>query len=101
MRKLLAARSVAVDRVNAVRGSLAPGMWIEKWEEGRVTVRYWKDRIKAEAGKTVGERVVEKLKGKAVVAVGADGKKSVKIADMSSIGKDAQVEQITIEVKFK
>ena len=98
---LLAARSTAVQRLNAVRDSLIPGMWIEKWEADRVVIRYWKDRIKAEAGKTVGERVVEKLKGKSVVAAGADGKKSVKIADMSSIGKDAQVEQITIEVKFK
>ena len=98
---LLASRSTAVQRLNAVRDSLIPGMWIEKWEADRVVIRYWKDRIKAEAGKTVGERVVEKLKGKAVVAAGADGKKSVKIADMSSIGKDAQVEQITIEVKFK
>ena len=98
---LLAARSTAVQRLNAVRDSLISGMWIEKWEADRVVIRYWKDRIKAEAGKTVGERVVEKLKGKSVVAAGADGKKSVKIADMSSIGKDAQVEQITIEVKFK
>ena len=99
--KLLDSRTTAVRRLNAVRESLVPGMWIEKWGTDRVVIRYWKDRIKAEAGKTVGERVVEKLKGKAVVAVGADGKKSVKIADMSSIGKDAQVEQITIEVKFK
>ena len=65
-------------------------------------VRYWKDRIKTEAGqKAVGERVVEKLKGKAVVDSDADGKKLVKIADMSAVGKDGQVEQITIEVKFK
>ncbi len=99
--RLLDSRTAAVRRLNAVRESLVPGMWIEKWGTDRVVIRYWKDRIKAEAGKTVGERVVEKLKGKAVVAVGADGKKSVKIADMSSIGKDAQVEQITIEVKFK
>ena len=101
-RKLLAARAVAAQRVNAVRDSLIPGMWIERWEQGRIVVRYWKDRIKTEAGqKTVGERVVEKLKGKAVVDSDADGKKLVKIADMSAVGKDGQVEQITIEVKFK
>ena len=100
-RKLLGARAVAAQRVNAVRDSLAPGMWIEKWADDRIVIRYWKDRIKAEAGKTVGERVVEKLKGKTVVASDADGKKAVKIADMSVIGKDGMVEQVTIEVKFK
>ena len=101
-RGLLAARSTAVQRVNAVRDSLIPGMWIEKWEADRIAIRYWKDRVKAEAGqKTVGERVVEKLKGKAVVDSDANGKKLVKIADMSTIGKDGQVEQFTIEVKFK
>ena len=101
-RRLLAARAVAAQRVNAVRDSLIPGMWIERWEPGRIVVRYWKDRIKTEAGqKTVGERVVEKLKGKAVVDSDADGQKLVKIADMSAVGKDGQVEQITIEVKFK
>ena len=100
-RKLLASRAVAAQRINAVRDSLVPGMWIEKWADDRIVIRYWKDRVKAEAGKTVGERVVEKLKGKAVVASDADGKKSVKIADMSAIGKDGLVEQVTIEVKFK
>ena len=101
-RGLLAARSTAVRRMNAVRDSLIPGMWIEKWEADRIAIRYWKDRIKSEAGqKTVGERVVEKLKGKAVVDSDANGKKLVRIADMSTIGKDGQVEQFTIEVKFK
>ena len=96
MRKLLAERSVAVERVNAVRGSLVPGMWIEKWEENRVTVRYWKDRVKLAGGKTAGETVVDKLKGKSVVDQGG-----VKILDMSTVGKDAQVEQFTVEMKFK
>jgi hypothetical protein len=96
VRKLLQARSVAVERVNAVRSSLMPGMWIEKWEEGRVTIRYWKDRIKLTGGKTAGESVVDKLKGKSVVQDGG-----VKILDMSSVGKEAQVEQFTVELKFK
>ena len=92
----LARRSAVLQSFNAVRESLAPGMWIEKWEPNRISVRYWKDRVKADGGKTVGERVVEKLKGKAVVVP-----ESVKIADMSAIGKDGAVEQVTIEVKFK
>ena len=93
---LLMRRSAALQGFQAVRESLVPGMWIEKWEAGRVTVRYWKDRVKAEGGKTVGERVVEKLKGKQAVVA-----ESVKIADMSAVGKDGPVEQVTIEVKFK
>ena len=93
---LLMRRSAALQGFQAVRESLVPGMWIEKWEVGRVTVRYWKDRVKAEGGKTVGERVVEKLKGKQAVVA-----ESVKIADMSAVGKDGPVEQVTIEVKFK
>jgi type IV pilus assembly protein PilM len=95
-RKLLVARSVAVERVNAVRGSLAPGMWIEKWDGNRVTIRYWKDRVKVSGGKTAGETVVDKLKGKNVID--RDG---VKIMDMSTVGKDASVEQFTVELKFK
>ena len=92
----LARRSAALQALNAVRNSLVPGMWIQKWETGRITIRYWKDRVKSDGGKTVGERVVEKLKGKPVVVP-----ESVKIADMSAVGKDGQVEQVTIEVKFK
>ena len=97
----LNARFSAVQRLNAVRQSLLPGMWIEKWENGRVTVRYWADnagivKAKAEKGGTLGERVAEKLKSRP----GVDDK-SVKIADMSKIGKDGAVEQFTVEVKFK
>ena len=95
-RGLLASRATAVQRLNAVRDSMLPGMWIEKWADDRVVIRYWKDRIKSTQGKTVGERVVDKLKSKAVV-----DKDHVRIADMSAVGKDGQVEQVTIEVKFK
>ena len=96
MRKLLADRSAAVQQINAVRSALKPGMWIEKWEGGKITIRYWSDKVRAEGGKTVGEQVVERLKQKP--SIDKDG---VKIADMSKIGKDGQVEQFTVEVKFK
>ena len=91
----LESRSAAVRRLIAVRESLLPGMWVEKWEDGRIVVRSWTDRVKAEGGKTAGERVVEKLKAKAAVV-----KNSVKISSMSAIGKGGQVEQMTIEVRF-
>lgn len=96
LRDLLARRSGAVQRLNAVRSSLLPGMWIEKWNGNRIVIRYWTDRVKAEGGKTVGETVVEKLKAKAVV-----NRESVRIADMSSVGKNAPVEQFTVELTFK
>ena len=71
-------------------------MWIERWEPGKVTIRSWKDRVKGENKKTAGEIVVDKLKGRPIVEPG-----SVKISDMSAIGADGQVEQFTVEVKFK
>ena len=92
----LSRRTVAVQRLNAVRSSLVPGMWIDRWEGNRITIRYWKDRVTATSGKTPGEVVVDKLKGKTSVLA----PESVRIADMSAVGKD-QVAQFTVEVKFK
>lgn len=96
LRKLLVARAAAAQRINAVRDSLLPGMWIARWDDGRLTVRYWSDRVKGQAGKTPGELVVDKLKGRPCIDAN-----TVKISDMSAIGKDAQVEQFTVELKFK
>ena len=96
VRKLLVDRTLAVQRVNAVRSSLVPGMWIERWGKNSFTVRYWKDRVKGSGGKTAGEVVVDKLKGKTVIDPA-----SVKISDMSSVGKDASVEQFTVEFKYQ
>jgi len=106
VRRLLASRSNAVTRFNAVRSALLPGMWIEKWEDGRLTVRGWKDAV-ATAVKDISDRnggrrqtpseiVVEKLKGSPAV-----DSESVKIADMTEIGQKAQVTQFTVELKFK
>ena len=96
LRKLLMSRAAAALKVNAVRSSLKPGMWIEKWENGRITVRGWKDVVKGSGGKTAGEVVVDNLKGRPIV-----DPDSVKIADMSAVGKNAEVEQFTVELKFK
>ncbi len=97
LRSLMVARSSAVQRMNAVRESLLPGMWIEKWSsDGKITIRSWRDRVKGANGKTVSEIVVEKLKGKAVV-----DPSTIKITDMSTIGKNGDLEQFTVEVKFK
>lgn len=106
LKALVLSRSVPVVRLNAVRGALANGMWIEKWEADRVTIRGWKDDLDAivekdaaaNGGKhrTASEIVVARLKGSA--AVDSDG---VKISDMSAIGKNGDIEQFTVELKFK
>ena len=96
VRALLFARGAAVLRINAVRSSLLLGMWVQRADADRIVVRYWKDRIKDAGGKTPGEVVVKNLKGKPIVEPD-----SVKISDMSAVGKDAQVVQFTVELKFK
>ena len=96
LRALLAKRSAAVLRVNAVRDSLLPGMWIEKWDGNRVTVRYWTERVKSAAGKQPAEIVADKLKGRAVIDAN-----TIKISDMNPVGKDGQVYQFSVEMKFK
>ena len=94
--KLLFAKVRTPIMINAVRSSLAPGMWLQKFSPDRVTIRYWKDRVKGSEGKTPAELVAEKLKGKPAIFP-----ESVKISDMSEIGKGAQVVQFTVELKFK
>ena len=106
IKALVASRSQPVLRMNAVRAALANGMWIEKWDDNRVTIRGWKDDIDAVVEKdatanggkhrTASEIVVARLKGSA--AIDPEG---VKISDMSAIGKNGDIEQFTVELKFK
>ena len=106
LKTLVRSRSTPVLRLNAVRGALARGMWIEKWEENKVTIRGWKDQnddvvekdAAANGGKhrTASEIVVARLKSSA--AVDPEG---VKISDMTAIGKNGDIEQFTVELKFK
>jgi hypothetical protein len=106
VRKILNARYAALARLMAVRGSLSGGMWIHAWQDGKITVRGWKDRLdkmvsdaaRLSGGKrlTASELVVAKLKGCVVVVP-----ESVKISDMTTLGKGAALEQFTVELKFK
>jgi type IV pilus assembly protein PilM len=106
VRKILNARYAALARLMAVRGSLSGGMWIHSWQDGKITVRGWKDRLdkmvsdaaRLSGGKrlTASELVVAKLKGCVVVVP-----ESVKISDMTTLGKGAALEQFTVELKFK
>lgn len=100
IRKLMAGRSVALHRLSAVKESLLPGMWIEKWTpDGKITVRAWRDRVKNKLPpeiKTIGEYVVDRVKAKGVAV-----NEKVGILDMSTFGEKNQVDQFTLEVKFK
>ena len=102
LRGTLLERSRAVNRLNVVKESLLPGMWIESWKDGKIVVRAWIDRVKDKvpAGKTIGEYVVDRLKLKGALV------EAVKILDISKLGaqgrgNEAQIEQFTLEVKFK
>jgi type IV pilus assembly protein PilM len=105
-RAILASRYATLVHVTAVRSSLVGGMWIHSWQDGKITVRGWKDRLEklvAEASQrnggkrlTASELVVAKLKG----CVSVDPE-SVKISDMTTLGKSAALEQFTVELKFK
>ena len=106
VKDLLVRRFMVAARLDALRSALGQGMWIEKCEAGRVTIRGWKDDLEkvvvAQAAQNGGKRqtaseiVAAKLK--ANMAVDPD---SVRISDMTSLGKDAALEQFTVEVKFK
>lgn len=98
-RKLLAARSSVALRLNAVGAALAQGMWIEKWEPGRITIRGWKDclqKFEKQGGDQAiaSELVANRLKNSAIV-----DPQSVKISGMKTIGES--IEQFTVELKFK
>ena len=96
LQAVLDRRPTAVRRLNAVRSAMLPGMWIHAWVDNRVSIRYWKDRVKVAGGKTAGEAFVENLRGKA--GIDAD---AVRISDMSAIGPAGACEQFTVELKFK
>lgn len=106
VRRIIASRTAALAHLTAVRSSLAGGMWVHSWQDGKITVRGWKDRLDklvAEASRlsggkrlTASELVVAKLKGCTSV-----DPESVKISDMTTVGRKAALEQFTVELKFK
>jgi len=108
LRDLMLARNAAVAKLNAVRLAIAgDDLWIERWQDGKVTVRGWKDGVAAFAEKaasrdgdgkhlTAPEIVVARLKANPIV-----DPSSVKVTDMSAVGKDGCLEQFVVELKFK
>ncbi|HBO99171.1 MAG TPA: hypothetical protein DD637_04975 [Verrucomicrobia bacterium] len=107
---LIARRGAAVERFNAVRQALGDDLWIDKWEDGpkatRVTIRGWKDhtdkfvaRYAARNGgqkRTTPEIVVAQIKASPAVDPA-----SVKVADMTVLGKGDVLEQFVVEMMFK
>jgi hypothetical protein len=112
LRALVSRRSDAVVQMNAVRQAIGSDLWIDSWQNGKVTIRGWKDRVKrfvdevaakaatreggASVPRTAPEIVANRLKANPDVVA-----ESVKVTDMSSFGKDGCVEQFVVELKFK
>lgn len=105
MRNLLFRRAGAVARMNVVRLAIGDDLWIHRWEDGKITIRGWKDRVEAfiqranakgAKGQTASELVVARLKSHALV-----NPDTVKVTDMSTLGKDGAIEQFVVELEFK
>ena len=107
LRNLLNRRAAAVVRMNAVRQAIGDDLWIERWQDDKVTIRGWKDRIEAfterQASKDGGDKkqtapeiVIARLKANPAV-----DPESVRVTDMSAFGKDGCLEQFVVELKFK
>lgn len=107
---LIDRRDAIAERFETVRKTLGDDLWIDKWEDGptatRVTLRGWKDRIEKfvtraaarNGGKkrTAAEVVVAQLKDSSGVKP-----ESVKVADMTVLGKGDVLEQFVVEMSFK
>jgi len=100
MSRLFLARQSALTRLGAVCKAVdgRSGMWIDRWDASGVTIRYWNDLVKGDAGKTVAESVMGAIGGYGETVI---DRQSVKITSMSEIGKDSQVKQFTVEFKGK
>ncbi len=100
-RELFRMRGSAVAKMNAVKSALGSEMWIEKWEGDRVTIRGWHDDVESliartkTGGSTAAQIIEARLKGSPFV-----DPKSVKLESMTSVGKDALLDQIVVVVKF-
>ena len=100
MKATLLTRGKAARRFDAVRKAIeSRPLWIESWDGDKITVRGWKNEIEARVkeNRTVSEIVAEDLKHNVDVIV----PESVKITEMTTLGKGGNIEQFTVEVKFK
>jgi len=105
VQNILYRRAATVIKLGAVRQAIGDDMWIYRWEDGKIVIRGWKDRInafiqranaKGAKSQTASELVVARLKAHALV-----NPDSVKVTDMSTMGKDGCIEQFVVELEFK
>jgi len=104
-RDLFDKRGSAIARLQTVRNALGGELWIEKWDgkDNRVTIRGWHDDIEAliarstTAGSTAAQIIEASLKGSNSKLVDTS---AVKIESMTSVGKDALLDQIVVVVPF-
>ena len=97
IRARLASRALAVKRINAVRESLLPGMWIDRWDKNRIVIRYWKDRVTGTGKKTATEVVADRIKAKNTIF----DPEGVKIAGTIARGSEGEIDEVTVEVQYK
>lgn len=100
-------RSSAVTRINALRQAIGDELWIESWDGDRVTIRGWRDRIKAFTAYVAAQTKSEKTQPASEIvrdrlranpAVLPD---SVKVVEAKYLGKSDCIEQFVVELKFK
>ena len=107
LRALMARRGTAVQKINAVKQAIGDELWIERWDDDKVTIRGWRDRVaafaeyvasKTESGKVqpASEIVADRLKANPAIDAA-----SVKVVEAKYIGKGDCMEQFVVEIKSK
>ncbi len=108
LRKLLMRRGAAVAQINAVRQAIGEDLWIDSWQNGKITVLGWKDdfdhfkarvaaRDKAAATQPVDEIIKSRLKASDVVDPDSV---NVPISGVT-VDRYKKLEQVIVELKFK
>ncbi len=107
LRDLMLRRQLAIARLNAVRQAIGNDLWIERWGEGRMTIRGWKDRsetfverAKAKGAKesTAQDLVISRLKANAIVVPESVGEVEMKDPN---VGRGDWVGQFSVKMEFK
>ena len=107
LQTLLLRRSAAVTRLNAVRQAIGDDLWLDRWAGDRVTIRGWKERVKAFVSRAAAREGGEKFSTAAEIVAArlranpAVDAESVKVVESTRFGKDDCVEQFVVELKFK
>ncbi len=104
---LLFMRARTIAQLNTVRQAIGNDLWIERWGDGRVTIRGWRDRSDAfvERAKSKGAKettaqdlVIARLKANAIVEPDSVAQDELK---EPNVGKGDSVEQFAVKLQFK